>query len=435
MSGDLSASRTVFAIACAALGVVLPLSAQSPGVEPVARYSLIELEDRAVAADPGVAAAEADVKAEQGAASQAGRLANPVVGYLGEDIRTGPPTDGGQHGVFVEQIVPLGGKLHVRRDALLRSASAAEARLDGTRAIARRRARSAYAGVLVSDERARLARAWADLLTESVLSARQRYNVGTADRPDLLDAEAEASTAALELRDADTDRDLAWRRLASAVGDSALPRRPLAATLDDIPSPGARPAAWAAVLRSNPDVVAATRQAESAESLTAVARHESTPDLRLRGGAVYDRARDTTSSGRVGWEGRAEIGVTVPLWNKNTGGIAGAEAAQLSARARVAVATRSLERRFDDTYTAFSKATDAVRTYRDEILPRAQQAADMHLARYREMAGGYPDVLLARRALGDARVRYVDALAQAWQLGVDLQSGLVESSDREAPGP
>ncbi len=428
MSAAASLPRTTVAIVCAAMGVVLPLSAQSSGVASQgAKYSLSELEERAVAADPAIAAAEADVKAEQGAASQAGRLANPVIGYLGEDIRTGPPTEGGQHGVFVEQLIPLGGKLHVRRDALLLSASAAEARLDGARAVARRRARSAYAGVLVSDERARLARGWADLLSESVLIARQRYNVGTADRPDLLDAEAEASTAALELRDADADRETAWRRLASAVGDPALARRPLAATLDDVPSPGARMAAWEAVLRSNPDVVEATRRAAAAESLTTIARHEATPDLRIRGGAVYDRALDDASSARIGWEGRVEIGVTVPLWNKNTGAIAGAEAAQLSARARVAVATRSLARRFDDTYTAFSKATDAVRTYRDEILPRAQQAADLYLARYREMAGGYPEVLLARRALGEARARYVAALAQAWQLAIDMQSGLVES--------
>ena len=422
------------AIACATLALVLPVSAHIEAVEPQAgTYSLTELEERAVAADPGVAAAAADVKAEQGAASQATKWSNPIVGYLGEDIRTGPPTDGGQHGVFVEQIVPLGGKLHVRRDALLQAATIAEARLAGARATARRRARTACAGVLVADERLRLARGWSDLLGESVLIARQRYNVGSADRPDLLDAEAEASSAALELRAAETDRDAAWRRLARAVGDPALPRRPLAATLEDIPPLAGRDAAWDAVLRSNPVVAEAARRAAAADASIATARHDATPDLRVRGGAVYDRARDTSSSDRIGWEGRVEVGVTVPLWNRNAGGIAGAEAAQLSARAGVAVATKGLEREFDDTYTAFSKASDAARTYRDEILPRAQQAADLYLARYREMAGGYPEVLLARRALGDARVRYVAALEQGWQLAIALQSGLADSGDQSVP--
>src|SRR5262245_53736112 len=80
--------------------------------------TLADLEQTALKNSPSVREAEAAVEAAEGRARQAGLYPNPTAGYTGEEIRSGPVTRGGQHGFFVEQTIPLGGKLGKRRDVV-----------------------------------------------------------------------------------------------------------------------------------------------------------------------------------------------------------------------------------------------------------------------------------------------------------------------------
>ena len=179
----------------------LCLSAPSTRQPQAARYTLGDLEQRALAAHPALAVAQAESQAIKQAAEQAGALPNPVVGYQGEDIRAGAPTYGGQHGVFMEQVIPLGGKLHVRRDALLQQGRASEAAID----VARAARAGGCARRLCPSPRRRRTRACRResleaTLDESVQTSRQLYNIGMADRPDLLEVEAESARGGARLR-------------------------------------------------------------------------------------------------------------------------------------------------------------------------------------------------------------------------------------------
>jgi outer membrane protein, heavy metal efflux system len=96
------------------------------------------------------------------------------------------------------------------------------------------------------------------------------------------------------------------------------------------------------------------------------------------------------------------------------------------ARAGVRVVEQALETRFTRAWTAREDALASVEAYRDAILPRAEEAYRLYLARYKEMAAAYPQVLVARRGLLEATTDYVDALEQAWRQTVQLQSLLGE---------
>ena len=396
------------------------LHAQAP------RYTLGDLEQRALAGHPALAVAQAESQAVKRSAEQAGALPNPVVGYQGEDIRSGAPTYGGQHGAFMEQVIPLGGKLHVRREALLQQGRASEAAIDVARQRVRAGVRTAYARVLVAVERVRVAESLGATLDESVQTSRQLYNIGMADRPDLLEVEAESARGALGARTARADREAAWTALAAAVGDPALPRGELEGAIADLPQLADRATAWKTTQQENPQLVEAALQADVADASIAVERGVTSPDLLLRGGAMYDRARETGGAQANGWQGRAEVGMTLPLWNRNHAGIAAAQGQSDAARSRVRAVSLDLQRRFDEAYTSYSTSVDAVRTYRDEILPRADQAYKLSLERYRAMSAAYVQVLIARRTLVDATAAYVEALGQAWREAVALQTGLAE---------
>jgi outer membrane protein TolC len=78
---------------------------------------------------------------------------------------------------------------------------------------------------------------------------------------------------------------------------------------------------------------------------------------------------------------------------------------------------------------------DAVRTaeaYRAGILAQAQQSYELYLTRFREMSAAYPQVLIARRNLGQIRTDYVRSLVDAWQHAVLLE-GLLLTDGLEAP--
>jgi len=167
-----------------------------------------------------------------------------------------------------------------------------------------------------------------------------------------------------------------------------------------------------------------------AEAALGRAKREASPDLVVRGGLLYNRElfeREPSGEARaVGWEGSAEVGVTVPLWNRNKSGVTAATAGVDLARAGVRVVEQSLESRFALAWTAREDALAAVEAYRQAILPRAEEAYRLYLARYKEMAAAYPQVLVARRGLLDATTDYIDALEQAWRQTVQLQTLLGE---------
>ena len=105
--------------------------------------------------------------------------------------------------------------------------------------------------------------------------------------------------------------------------------------------------------------------------------------------------------------------MTVPFWNRNRGGVAAASADVEVARAALRLAQQTLDARFRQAWTAREAAVASATVYAEQVLPRVEEAYRLYLARYREMAAAYPQVLLARRSVLDATAEYLDALEQA----------------------
>ena len=70
-----------------------------------------DLEAMAIQRNPTLAQAEASVRAAEGRRRQAGMFPNPVAGYFLEEFAFRSPGETMEQGVFIEQTIPLGGKL------------------------------------------------------------------------------------------------------------------------------------------------------------------------------------------------------------------------------------------------------------------------------------------------------------------------------------
>src|SRR5262245_44323206 len=143
------------------LAMALPSAAQDQ--PPI---TLGELERLSLESHPSLARAEAAVAAATGRAEQAGRMPNPAVSYVGEEIAGGPINRGGEHGVSFQQTIPLGGKLTLRRDALAARHDEADAERSRARMLLRLAVRSAYTETLAAQRRVEVREQQATLARE-----------------------------------------------------------------------------------------------------------------------------------------------------------------------------------------------------------------------------------------------------------------------------
>jgi cobalt-zinc-cadmium efflux system outer membrane protein len=398
--------------------------------------TLVQLEGMALATNPTLRQAQAGVDAARGRARQAGAWPNPVIGYVGEEISRGETIRWGEHGAFAEQTILLGGKLRLSRAVFEREITQAEALQDMQQLRIVSSVRTLFYDVLTTERRVDVLERLAQLVTEGVTVSRQLFNVGAADRPDVLETEIEARRTQLALNAAKNELNSTRLQLAALVGDLGVASRPLAGSIDQAIPELEREATVRALMDRSPQVRAVRASAERARAVVARARRETFPDLFLRGGMAYNRELlEVGAGGRpeaVGWEGLAEVGVSIPLFNRNQGGIAAARADETRAEGERRRLELELQARAATVFDEYLTALRSSEVYRDEIVPMAEEAYRLYLARYREMAAAYPQVLIAQRTLFEMTTEYFESLEEAWRAALRLQGFLV-GEGLEAP--
>ena len=426
----------VFAFLALVSGPAMAQSTQPPAA-PESTLTLEQLERMAVEANPTLRQAMTGVTAAQGRARQAGTWLNPTIGYSGEELKPGEIIQLGEHGVFFDQQIPLGGKLRLSRQVFDREAEQAGQFVDLQRERVLAAVRTFFYEILTTERRVEVLDRLSQLAIEAVGISRQLYNVGAADTPDVLDAEIEADRIQLDLIAARNRRFALWRRLAVTVGDRSLTPRTLAGSAESLPEI-TRDGALADVLSRSPQVRAARAEIERTKAIVTRARREPFPDLFVRVTPAYNRERLELAPGgalrRIGWElGAFEAGVSVPVFNKNTGAIAAARADQTRAEAELGRLELALEARLASVFDEYLTALRSTEIYRDRVLPKAEQSYQLYVARYRQMAAAYPQVLVAQRTLFQMTEQYFQSLETAWRAALRIRGFLLDEDGLGIP--
>ena len=79
-------------------------------------------------------------------------------------------------------------------------------------------------------------------------------------------------------------------------------------------------------------------------------------------------------------------------------------------------------------------AKTAVERYRSQMIPQAEKAYSLYLARYRNMGAAYPQVLVSQRTLFQLQTDYITSLENLWVSTVALK-GFLLIDGLEAPSP
>ena len=415
---------------------VVPAPAPSP-VKAPAGLTLEELERMALANNPTLKQATAAIAAAAGRAKQAGLYPNPTVSAVGEEISRGPVIRGGEIGGGFQQRIVMGSKLGLSRQAGEQERLAAEQTSQGQRQRVLNAVRTLYYQAIGDQRLVQVRGRLAGLAREVVRISSEMGNVGQADRPDQLFAEIEAERLDLGLETARNSLERTWRQITAVVNNPSLRPTLLEGNLEEVPKLDAEQA-LERIYAESPELRTAQVNVARSELELKRAKREPIPDILVSGGVRYNRELLEVEPGGtlrmpVGPEGYFDIGIQIPIFNRNQGAVAAAKAETERARLEVDRTRLALRARLATVYREYRDAMTTVERYRGRMIPKAQQAYDLYLNSFRGMAAAYPQVLISQRNLFQLQEEYVRALVAAWQSAIEIQ-GLLLTGGTELAG-
>lgn len=402
------------------------------GMASSATMSLDDLERVATQNNPTLLQAGAAIMAARGRSKQAGLPPNPVVGYNSTEFAFRSLGAKPEYFGFVEQTIPLGGKLKKSRRIYEREADQLEIEAIAQKQRVINTIRVLFYEALGAQQQVDLQTDLAKIAHDATTTTSQLFNVGQADQPDFLESEIEAEQVEHSLQVAKNDLEQTWKALASVMGTPTMAVPRLAGNLEERITPFDQEQLLAVLISDSPQIKSAQAQIEHAQAVLIRAKAEPIPDLFLLGGLGYSSEfLDTGSTNsdsrppRTGMEAYMQVGMTLPLWNRNQGGIAAAKAELAYAQSELERLKLSLRVRFAQAVRNYYNALDAVTRFKTVILPRADQAYEMYLSKFKQMSASYPQVLISQRTMFQVRRQYINALVELRQNATQIEGFLL----------
>jgi len=394
-------------------------------------YRLEELERIALARNPTLAQAAAEIDSARGRRLQSGLYPNPKVGYEGEEIRGGA-YGGGEQGFLVEQVFVTAGKLGLDRkvgDAEIRRA---EAEAEAQRFRVLNAVRIAYYRVLAGQEMLDAKTDLQRISREILKITSQLHNVGQADDTEVLQAEIEAQEADIAVITQQNALARLWTALTVVVASPHLQVGTVQGNLEaDLPQLD-EPQLLDSLLKESPAIKIAQAELTRAEARLSRARREPIPDIEVKAG-VQQNNEPLEGARSVGVQSFAEVKVQLHIFDRNQGNVAAAKGDVEKAQKELQRIDLILRGRFAATVQNYHNARIVVERYHDEILPRAQRAYELMLTRYGLMTASFTQVLNLQRTLYATETGYISALGALWTNSIVLQ-GFLLTGGLETPG-
>ena len=378
---------------------LVPEPAPEPG--SLSGMTLAQLEEMATRCNPTLVQAAARVQAARGQYLQVGLYPNPVLGYQGSEINN--EKQAGQQGGFVGQEVVTAGKLHLNRDVASQEIRQAEYAWESQRLRVLTDVRRGFYDALVAQRALELTEQLVSIGEEGVKSTEALMKAKEVARTDVLQARIEADSAKILLEKARNRHAAAWRGLAAIVGNPTMQPVPLAGNLQD----GMVQLGWEdalnRLLAESPQLAGARAGVARAQAVLSRQCAERYPNVELQAGAQYDNATRDTIAG-------VQVGVPLPIFNRNQGNISKAQAELTVAQREVARVQLALQQRLALVFEQYATALRQVEKYQADILPNAQESLKLVSSGYRQGEFSYLVLLTAQRTYFQTNLAYLDAL-------------------------
>lgn len=416
------------------VGLVLK-DAQAPA-EPSAAHPLDGLDalslDEAIRVAirnaPAMRRAGLRVDAASGRVKQAGLYPNPSFVVDAEGLGGGGGASGGETVYRIEQEIVLGGKLRKGVRVAEAERRIAEAGVIGAEFEIASRVMRAYAGALGARERLENRGELLELAERVLSGVTTRVNAGAATEAERLRAEVAWERAQLDHDAARIAYASSLAELGAAMGLDGALELPLSGELRRLPEIEDRESLLAAALELNARVARSREAQERAQRAYELARSAAVPNLVASVGPRYSDAEDETTID-------AGIGVEIPLFDRNQGGIQEALAERLSSSAALREVRLELAAEVARAYAAYEAAEISARRYRDRLLPKAERTLELTRQAYERGKADALRLLDAQQVVVESRIAYVDALQRLHESVALLRELAQDEAPWREPAP
>lgn len=330
---------------------------------------------------------------------------NPVLEIEGAD-RSGAAGSTTDRSAGISQQLELAGQRGKRR-------AAAGSALDSARGVASQARRelvveAALAFVRAANGRDLVAveRAEAELARSFATLVERRLEAGSATAVDLALAQAGLARAERALALSEGGYRTAQARLAELIGIPGTAFVTSVGEPPDLPAPPELGQALDLTIADRGDLAAARAQVAAAEARLRLARSERIPDLTVAARAAREEGEDVVGLG---------FALPLPLFQRNQGAIAAAEAELATARADLAVTELAVRREVAAAHARLEAALEARGLAERLGVTPLEEGLTLLERSFEEGKIGAAELLVYRRELVEGRRQSVAADAEAWE--------------------
>lgn len=362
---------------------------------------------------PSVQQTLADVQKARGLRYQSTRSPNPVAGYSASEV--GNDGRAGQQGVFWSQTFRRSEKLDLNDqigswdvEATTRAWQAEQKRVTGNVQIRWYSAAAAF-------EQIKLLNKLQGVLENAVDTTKSLADAGEAARTPYLQAQLELRRNSLQIRNTESALEAARKQLAAVVATSVFEVPTTFSGLNDPLGVLDEDAYITELLANSPELHVARARISQNQNIVCRQQVEPRPDLQTQFSVQYDDSTNYTVSG-------IQVGVALPLFDRNKGNISAASADYLRSIQEVRRLELDLTRTAAAAYRDYTVADREVQTIDAELMPLAQENLKATTQSFKVGESSYQSLLTAQRSYVELIVSRIDALRRVRQAEAMLKS-------------
>ena len=392
----------------------IPAAPQPTDEQP--GFTLGEAEFIAQTSNPALREASAKVGVAQGNAVQVGLCPNPM-------FFTSTPQLAGsdsQYNWVVGQDFITANKLGLNRTVAYREVEKAQLEFTRARYAVLTQVRRAYYTAAAAQRRVEVLNELRSVAGRSRDVGQKLLQAGETNRADATLLEIEFDRADLQYGNADTVLAAAKKELAAAIG---VPELEIGRLQFDLSTPlpdYELEAVRRGVVDRNAVAASAAVEIQRTQWALRRARAEPWPNFNVQVGYQY------AVTGPVNDQGYGQLTTSIPLWNRNQGGIRAARAEIAQATAALQRTENELSQQTAQALGQYMAASQRAEIYEKQILPKARDVYRVNTSLFEQGQTDFLRLLQAQRTLIEADLGYIEAQEQRWTAAAEV-AGLLQS--------
>ena len=354
--------------------------------------------DLALTRSPVVSIGQQRVEVAKGRQVQAGLYPNTRVGYHANEI--GMHGSDGAHGVFLQQRFITGGKRELDVQIAEQAVFSEQFFLEASKLRVLTDVDNAFGNLLIAQQKVDVLSTLVNVNRTTFDATKRLVEAGQSGKHVEWQASIELSQAEVARDQAIQEHQYAWRDLMFVCGQPNIKLVRVSGDVAKVVNGGSFQAVVESIINKSPQVAMAQQRIQQATLNVRRQKLETVPNI----DAMVSLRNHSLTGDNIT---NIQVGIPVPLFDKNQGNIRAAEAEEAMRRAELRRLKLSLRQRAASVYRDFETARIAESRYREEILGSATKNLNLITKGYQDGQVDFLSMLTAQRTLLNVQLTYL----------------------------